>query len=79
MDPHSRSGALKGLGRRFRDLAILLPLLGIILLVTPVVSLFTQSGSVFGLPAPIVYVFGIWAGLIVLAFALARRANRVDD
>jgi hypothetical protein len=54
-------------------LAVLLPLLGILLLATPVVSIFTQSGHVFGLPSPIFYIFGIWAGLILLAYGLARR------
>ncbi len=74
--PEPRSNPTKGPGRRFRDLAALLPLLGILLLATPVVSIFTQSGTVFGLPATIFYVFGVWAGLILLAFGLARRATQ---
>ena len=76
MDKQPRTPPTKGPGRRFRDLAVLLPCLGILLLATPVVSIFTQSGRVFGLPLPIFYVFGIWGGLIVLAFGLARIANR---
>lgn len=68
----------KGPGRRFRDLAVLLPCLGILLLATPIVSIFTQSGHIFGLPTPIFYVFGIWGALILLAFGLARIVNKAD-
>jgi hypothetical protein len=76
--PQSRTTPTKGPGRRFRDLATLLPILGVLLLATPIVSIFTQSGQIFGLPSPIFYIFGIWAGLIILAFALARRSNKAN-
>ena len=76
--PQTRTAPTKAPGRRFRDLATLLPILGILLLATPIVSIFTQSGRIFGLPSPIFYIFGIWAGLIILAFALARRARRAN-
>ena len=69
---NTRALPSKGPGRRFRDFAVLLPCLGILLLASPVVAIFTQSGTIFGLPAAIFYVFGIWGGLIVLAFGLAR-------
>ncbi len=77
-DQPTRSIPTKGPGRRFRDLAVLLPCLGILLLVTPFVSIFTHSGHVFGLPSAIFYVFGVWAGLIILALGLARRANKAN-
>jgi hypothetical protein len=64
----------KRTGRRFRDYAALLPITGIFLLATPMIATFTQFDRVFGLPSPFVYVFGIWAGLIISAFFLARRA-----
>lgn len=77
-DKTSRTTPPKGPGRRFRDLAVLLPSLGILLLATPVVSIFTQSGRVFGLPSPIFYIFGIWGGLILLAMGLARMAQKAE-
>jgi hypothetical protein len=77
-EPQTRSVPNKAPGRRFRDLAVLLPCLGVLLLATPIVSIFTQSGRILGLPAPIFYIFGIWAGLIILAFGLARRINRAN-
>ncbi len=77
-DKHPRAMPTKGPGRRFRDLSVLLPCLGILLLATPVVSIFTQAGVIFGLPSPIFYVFGIWGGLILLALGLARIVNKVD-
>lgn len=75
-EKQARSVPVKGPGRRFRDLAVLLPCLGIVLLATPVVSLFTQSGRIFGLPAPIFYFFGIWGVLIFLAFGLSRLLRK---
>ena len=59
--------------RKYRDAAALLPILGLFLLATPVFSAFTsvEDGSV--LPRAIVYIFGVWAVLILLALVLARR------
>jgi len=77
-EPTPRPQPPKGPGRKFRDLATLLPCIGFLLLATPIVSFFTQSGQVFGLPQPIFYIFGVWAGLIALAMALARRAAKAQ-
>ncbi|WP_216635966.1 hypothetical protein [Neptunicoccus sediminis] len=65
-------------GRRFRDAATLLPVTGLLLLLTPLMSIFTRAQSLFGLPVSFFYVFSVWAGLILLAFFLARRALRIN-
>ena len=78
-EPQLRAVQTKVPGRQFRDLAVLLPCLGILLLITPVVSIFTQSGHFLGLPTPVFYIFGVWAGLIILAFGLARMASKADQ
>lgn len=56
--------------RRRRDFAALLPILGILLFVTPFISTF--SGGDQNLVGTAIYVFGIWAALIICAFVLAR-------
>ncbi|MBS0336148.1 MAG: hypothetical protein JSS40_04940 [Proteobacteria bacterium] len=58
---------------RIRDAAVLLPLLGLALLMPPVITLFTTRSSIAGIPLIVLYVFGVWLGLIALAALLARR------
>jgi hypothetical protein len=65
--------AREALGRRRRrDAALILPLAGAFLLVSPLLDVFA-AGSLFGVPTAVIYVFAVWAGLIVAAGALARR------
>jgi hypothetical protein len=58
---------------RLRDAAAALPLLGLVLLMPPVVTLFAAALDVAGIPLIVVYLFGVWLGLIGCAAALARR------
>jgi hypothetical protein len=64
--------------RKFRDAAALLPIFGVSVLATLIISAFTSVGAGSPLPRAVVYVFGVWAVLIFLAFILARRL-RPDD
>ncbi len=48
-----------------------LGLLGVPLLTYPILGL--PSGEWLGVPAIFVYLFGVWAGLIVLAAIIAER------
>lgn len=61
--------------RRLRDAAQLLPLLGLALWGVPLLF------SADGIPAPtsrvLLYIFGIWLGLVVIAAALARALDPV--
>ena len=50
-----------------------LGLLGVPLLTYPLLSL--PSGELGGIPATYLYLFGIWAGLIVLAAWVAERGK----
>lgn len=61
--------------RRFADLSIVAPILGMILLAPPVIGLFASAGSVFGAPAIVFYTFGIWFAMIVVAAVLARKLS----
>jgi len=58
---------------RLRDAATLLPVLAVFLLMPPVITLFTDTRTVGGVPLIVVYLFGIWLALIVAAALLAHR------
>lgn len=61
--------------RKLRDVAALLPAVGALLLATPLLS--PMTGGVEGaLPRALVYIFGVWAVLILGAFILSRLLDR---
>ncbi|KAA5605933.1 hypothetical protein F1188_07870 [Roseospira marina] len=62
--------------RRWRDLAMLLPAFGTLLWMPPVVGLTASGGAIWGVPAIVVYLFGVWALLIALAALVAVRLGR---
>ncbi|MEM7441655.1 MAG: hypothetical protein AAF393_18915 [Pseudomonadota bacterium] len=66
-------------GQKARDTAAILPIAGVLLLVSPLLGLFTGGSGAFGLPAPFLYVFGVWAGLILLGVWLSRRLASSDN
>jgi len=51
-----------------------LALLGIPLLSFPVLGL--PQGEIAGIPAIFLYLFGVWAGLILLAARIAERRSK---
>ncbi|MEM9778300.1 MAG: hypothetical protein AAF813_00170 [Pseudomonadota bacterium] len=59
--------------RKREDAAFVLPLLGVVLLASPLLNVFIGLKTVFGLPAIYAYVFLVWAGLTLLTRTLARR------
>ena len=56
--------------RKRRELALLLPLLGVIGFASPVIDMFWGAEATLALK--VAYIFGVWAVLIVLAFTLSR-------
>ncbi len=64
---------------RLRDAAVVLPILGLLLLMPPMITLFVDRYDVSGVPLIVAYLFGVWIALIVCAALLARaiaRSNR---
>ncbi len=59
------------IGRKIRDLAALLPLLGVVFFASPLISAIT-GGEEGGLPNAVLYIFAIWGALIATAFVLSR-------
>lgn len=58
--------------RKARDRAFIVPLFGLMMLMPPVVGAFALPASVLGVPLIVVYLFAVWAALIVHARFLAR-------
>ena len=63
--------------RRVRDAARALPVLGLVLWMVPL--LWMASDSRPGGSETLLYLFGVWFGLVVAAFWLIRAMDRTDD
>ncbi len=59
--------------RKFAFTALLLPLLGLLAILPPLVSIRNVSVTFFGFPSIIAYLFGIWLLLIFGAFILQKN------
>lgn len=70
---------LPGRARRARDLAVILPVLGAVLLLPPAVQIFAGPATLLGIPVIVVYLFGSWAALLVAAALIARRLREPGD
>ena len=64
--------------RKIRDRALILPLVGLTLLLPPIATIFELDVRVFGLPFTAVYLFGVWAMLIVGAALLSRHLHQEE-
>ena len=64
--------------QKLSDAALLLPILGLILLMPPFIEIFVGLGSAFGIPVIVLYIFGVWALLILGSFILSRYLTRLD-
>lgn len=62
--------------RRLENLALVLPLFGLLLLLPPVLWVFGAPVRLFGLPVELIYVFGV-CGLLIAGTALMAR--RLDE
>lgn len=61
---------------KVRDAVALMALLGTWLVMPPMLDVVNQPTSVLGIPTIVVYVFVVWAGLILFTRMVARRAGR---
>lgn len=62
---------------KVRDLSVLLPLAGVLLLMSPVLQVFNSLTLIIGIPVIVLYIFGVWLGLIVLGAWLSRYQRDV--
>jgi len=59
--------------RGARDAAAILPFLGVVLLFPPVVYIFAAPVAVAGVPLIVLYLFGVWAAVILAAWIVSLR------
>ena len=66
-DPHSKT-------RKFKFVALFLPIAGLLLILPPLVSMRRDVDAVFlGVPINIAYLFAVWMFLIIGAYFLQRN------
>lgn len=64
--------------RNVRDAAAILPLAAIFLLLPPVILIFSAPVLIAGIPLIVLYVYGVWACLILIALLVALRVEDAD-
>ena len=64
--------------QKIRELAFIAPLVGALFLMPPVIWLFSKDVRVFGMPIIMLYVFGVWVALIVIALLLAKKLSKPE-
>lgn len=77
-DAQSAADMRGQIARKTRDLAAILPLLGVVFFATPLISAIT-GGEDNELPGAVLYIFSVWGGLIALAFVLSRLLRSEAD
>lgn len=65
--------------RKAQDVALVLPIIGLLLFTPPVIDALAGEGRIAGAPRIALYAFGVWAALILAAWALARRLQDPRD
>ncbi len=63
--------------KKTQDKAMLLPLIGLIFLVPPVVGIFQLNVKFLNIPFTLIYLFVFWAGLIFCAALLSRKLSSI--
>ena len=66
-------------GEGFRDLAVVLPIVLVLLLMPPLIRIFAVPTTLAGIPLIVVYIFVVWAAAILVAAVVARRARQAPD
>ena len=64
---------------RRRDLALVLPGLGLLMLLPPLMNLFTRRVLLWEIPLEVIYLFTVWALLIVGAAVFSHRVRPGRD
>ena len=65
--------------RRRQDAALVLPIFGVVIFITPIFTIFTKDVLIFGAPLPFLFIFGFWFLLILLARRMSRTLTKGDE
>jgi|APTNR8051073442_1049403.scaffolds.fasta_scaffold28739_2 hypothetical protein len=69
----------ESLTRHVRDMASILPVAAIVLFLPPMILVFSAPVLVAGVPLIVLYLYGVWAGIILVALLVARRLEDADE
>lgn len=61
---------------RVKESAALLLALGIVLFLPPLALIFAKTTTIWGIPLPVLYLFGLWLALIIGVWFLSRQLPR---
>ncbi len=70
------TGALRR--RKLRDAALVLPLLGIFLFLTPIPRIFISEPDPQGIPRVFAYIYGTWVLLILASAWISRKLTQSE-
>lgn len=59
--------------KKIEDIAFSLPLFGVILIIPPIINVFSVDRTIFGVPFFVIYIFAVWIALIFLTFSLSKK------
>lgn len=79
MKPGNSNKDLLAPTRKVVERALILPLIGLLLLIPPIASIFEIDSRLSGIPFTLLYLFFVWAVLIVAAARLSSRLQNLDD
>ena len=65
--------------RQARDRALILPIAGLALVLPPFATIFAIDFRIAGIPFTALYLFTVWAALIIGAALLARPLSQVES
>lgn len=65
--------------KRRYDGAVILPIFAALLIFPPFIKLFAAPVTVFGVPLIVVWLFGLWLALIIVARHLAHLLTQSGD
>lgn len=64
--------------RKREHTALMLPIVGALLIVPPLLTLFTGPHRIFGAPLETIYLFSVWIAMIVGAVLASRHMPRAE-
>lgn len=70
-----RSATTASAARKSRDIAAVIPVVCALLMMPPLVHLTADGSNILGIPAIVVYLFGVWTAAIGLTAWNARRLD----
>jgi len=62
--------------RKWQEAALITPVVGMFILMPPFISIFSIDASLFGIPLIVLYIFVVWALLILMTRFLSAKLMR---